>query len=312
MRNAKIACIIVTYNRKTLLKRCLEAVNAQTYKPTCVYITDNASTDGTIDSVQEWGFYNCCKNEIEYKYILNKKNEGGAGGFYLGMKTAFEENKFDALWVMDDDGQPDRNCLETLIPYLKTKDYIAPIVLSDEDHETCSFIPECTYAEICNKADHNGVIENWASPFNGILFSSHFIKQIGFPKKEMFIWGDERNYHLRSIAKGIIPVTIINAIHYHPIDRQSFATVGKEGKVLRVNNNWKLYCYLRNIVYNSFRHDNSISLFRHFLRETNTIFKYMYYYTCKEHKYKAPLIILDAYFSGMIGYFGGLNKYLKA
>ena len=49
----KIACVIVTYNRKQLLKRCLDAVVAQIFKPSVVYITDNASTDGTIDSVKE-------------------------------------------------------------------------------------------------------------------------------------------------------------------------------------------------------------------------------------------------------------------
>lgn len=57
----KIACIIVTYNRKELLKKCLNAVICQTFKPHTVYIIDNASSDGTMDAIKEWGFYDCKK-----------------------------------------------------------------------------------------------------------------------------------------------------------------------------------------------------------------------------------------------------------
>lgn len=101
-KEARVACVIVTYNRKVYLKRCLEAVERQIFQPQTVYIVDNASTDGTIDSVKEWGFYNCKRNGIVYKYVLNNKNEGGAGGFHLGMKTAFEFAYYDGfgLWMM--------------------------------------------------------------------------------------------------------------------------------------------------------------------------------------------------------------------
>ena len=36
----KIAGVIVTYNRKDLLKRCLDAVASQTFKPHTVFITE--------------------------------------------------------------------------------------------------------------------------------------------------------------------------------------------------------------------------------------------------------------------------------
>ena len=120
-KEARIACIIVTFNRKVYLKRCLESVDRQIFQPKTVYIVDNASTDGTIDSVKEWGFYNCKRNGIVYKYILNKKNEGGAGGFHLGMKTAFEFAYYDGFWVMDDDGEPDKECLKELVKFCQTE-----------------------------------------------------------------------------------------------------------------------------------------------------------------------------------------------
>lgn len=303
----KTVCIIVTYNRKSLLKRCLDAVSMQNFRPTYVYILDNASTDGTMESVKEWGFYNTEKDGIHYKYILNKENEGGAGGFYRGMKYAMENGKYDALWVMDDDGEPDKDCLKNLVKHLDGYDYIAPIVLSDEDRNTCSFVPNTNYAEFCKRADYRGIVENWASPFNGILYSTKLIRKIGYPKKEMFIWGDEINYHLRAKNAGFMPITVINAIHYHPIDRQISVRNEKTLNVTIIleEKKWKLYCSIRNRIYNLHLIYNQHVAFK---KAIELYRAYTHYYNLKGDKTYNHLV-LDATISGYLGYFGGLKKY---
>lgn len=303
----KIACVIVTFNRKMLLKRCLDAVSKQLFKPICVYILDNASNDGTVDAVKEWGLYNTENGGILYKYILNKQNEGGAGGFYRGMKYAMEDEEYDALWVMDDDGEPDVHCLERLVPYLGTHDYVAPIVLSDEDHETCSFLPNTNYEVFCKKADERGLVEDWASPFNGILYSTRLIREIGYPKKEMFIWGDEINYHLRAKNAGFTPVTITDAIHYHPIDRQVRICGNSTLNTIIIlsDKKWQQYCAVRNRVYNLHLIYNPYVAFKK-AREIYRAYR-RYYHSIGD--YSHDCLILDAAISGYIGYFGGLRKY---
>lgn len=305
----QIACVIVTYNRKHLLKRCLDAVAKQTFKPSFVYILDNASTDGTRESVIKWGFNDTQKDGIYYKYILNKKNEGGAGGFYRGMKYAMEDGDYDALWVMDDDGEPRPDCLEKLVPFIKTNDYIAPTVLSDEDHDSCSFIPNTTYAEFCQRADSQGVVSKWASPFNGILYSARLIKKIGFPKKDMFIWGDEINYQIRAEKAHFYPITVTSAIHYHPVDRQ----IGIRNQstlnviVIPIKPDWKLYCAIRNRIYNLNLIYNRYVAFKK-ARELYRAYIH-YYHSCGDFSHDR--LILDAAVSGYIGYFGGLKKYFN-
>ena len=304
-----IACVVVTYNRKHLLKRCVEAVAKQSFKPTCVYILDNASTDGTMDAVKEWGFYNTENDGIKYSYILNAKNEGGAGGFYHGMKYAMEDGDFDALWVMDDDGEPDKDCLKNLVAHLGAHDYIAPIVLSDEDRYTCSFVPDTDYEEFCKRADKDGVVKDWASPFNGILYSAKLIRKIGYPKKEMFIWGDEINYHLRAKNAGSLPATIVNAIHYHPLSRGEVLcneqTLGVH--LFLVKDEWKLYCAIRNRVYNLNLIYNRYVAFK----KARELYKgYIHYYHSTGDKSKDKLLF-DAVVSGYLGYFAGLKKYLS-
>lgn len=306
----KIACIIVTYNRKTLLHRCLEAILLQSFKPLVVYIVDNHSTDGTDDAVREWGFHNAKREGTYFKYLCNETNEGGAGGFYRGMKYAMEDGGYDALWVMDDDGEPDRDCLKNLIIHLRNHDYIAPIVLSDKDHETCSFIPNTSHKELCKRADNQGIVTNWASPFNGILYSVKIIQAIGYPKKEMFIWGDEINYHLRAQKAGFIPITVVNAIHYHPhLNTEELICNSKTlgVSILYSDKDWKLYCTLRNRIYNLNLIYNRYVAFKK-ARELYRAYIH-YYHSCGDFSHDR--LILDAAVSGYIGYFGGLKKYFN-
>ena len=48
----KVCAVIPTYNRKNLLRECLNAVLAQTRAPEHVLVVDNASTDGTLDMLR--------------------------------------------------------------------------------------------------------------------------------------------------------------------------------------------------------------------------------------------------------------------
>ncbi len=305
----KIACVVVTFNRKESLLQCLNAIRRQSYKPNTVYIIDNASTDGTDSVIKCYGYDSRIIDDIYFKYIRCHNNTGGAGGFYLGMRTAFKDKYYDGIWVMDDDGEPEKDCLKELVPFLSTKDYIAPIVLSNIDKTTCSFIPDTTYIDFCKKADRNGVVSGWASPFNGILYSRRLIKKIGFPKKEMFIWGDEINYQLRAEKAGFHRMTTIKAIHYHPLDRQH-SICNKDTLnvvIVPVESDWKLYCAIRNRVY------NMRLLYNLYVRLKKTYELYKAYKTYYHSigDYSRDKLILKSVISGFWGYWKGVRQYMS-
>ena len=48
-----IVAIIVTYNRKELLKESILSLFQQTYQNFSIYIIDNASTDGTYEYIND-------------------------------------------------------------------------------------------------------------------------------------------------------------------------------------------------------------------------------------------------------------------
>lgn len=302
----KIAAVVVTYNRKQFLINCLHAIEMQTEKPSNVYILDNASTDGTEQLLENEGYIDTVKNGIRFIYILNERNEGGAGGFYKGMYLAFNSDFYDALWVMDDDGVPNTNCLELMTPYLDRYDYISPLSVSSENSYMTSFMGYSV--EEFRRRAVDGIVNNEANPFNGILYSNKLIEQIGFPKKEMFIWGDEINYDLRAKQAGFIPIVVIDAIHYHPINRQQSDYYWGKHTLTVSDKDWKLFCFLRNQTYNTKLFSSRLKCIKSILCE---IVKYICYFVYKKHTVKKITLVLEAVYKGYMEDFSGMEKYMS-
>ena len=70
MSNDFVSVTIVTYNSGRFIKRCLESVLAQKYPRKEIIVVDNASTDGTIDILEQF--------EDRCKIVYNDENIGFA------------------------------------------------------------------------------------------------------------------------------------------------------------------------------------------------------------------------------------------
>ncbi len=189
----KIIAVIVTYNRKELLKESIEALRSQTYKDMDILVVDNASTDGTYDNV--------VKKYDNLKYINTGSNIGGAGGFNLGMKYAIENN-YEYAWLMDDDTIAMPTALQSLMKKAN--------ILNDE-FSYLSSIVKWTDNSIC-KMNIQILNKKWIYDYEKIQnnlillekcsFVSCFVnlkiaKKVGLPIKEFFIYGDDWEYTLR-------------------------------------------------------------------------------------------------------------------
>lgn len=210
MKTEKILCVVVTYNRLANLKICLAALSAQSYKDFDILVVNNGSTDGTQQYLQKMG----------QKYIvITQDNVGGAGGFYAGMKYMLE-NRYDYLWMMDDDGIPDKYQLEQLVKYKDISWYLNALVLDKDDNQKLAFPLQNTELSLQQIIKDSHKITKFVHPFNGTFLYVELIKKIGLIKKEMFIWGDEKEYTLRAIKiANVVPTTITSAIHYHPKEK---------------------------------------------------------------------------------------------
>ena len=48
-------------------------------------------------------------------------------------------------------------------------------------------------------------------PFNGVLVTRELVEQIGLPRAEFFIWGDDVEYLWRANAAGARTATVVDA-----------------------------------------------------------------------------------------------------
>lgn len=230
-----ITGIIVTYNRKKELVRCIDALLMQTSTLDNILIIDNASSDGTEEYLaSRYGYSaktitgNIPKKVYEYKktsvYIYRSKvNGGGSKGFHLGMKFAFEKFNTDLYWMMDDDGYPSRNCLSQLISKADQYDYIMPVSIDMKDHSQLSWPVRkkgggktTSHREL---KDSWGEIMDFVTPFNGVLLTKKCVERVGYINKDFFIWGDEYEHYWRCKKEGINPVTLLDAEFYHPAQK---------------------------------------------------------------------------------------------
>ena len=110
----RIAAVIVTYNRKNKLRRCIAAVLDQncSCKPD-VIVVDNNSSDRTSDLFTGRA---ACFDDSRVKYFNTGLNTGGAGGFSFGIRKACELG-YDYVWLMDDDCIPAPDALDVFVGF---------------------------------------------------------------------------------------------------------------------------------------------------------------------------------------------------
>lgn len=299
-KKEKIAAVVVTYNRKELLKECLDALLAQTYPVDSIILIDNASTDGTPEFLKEQGYLKNSKID----YVRLPENTGGAGGFHEGVKRGYEKG-YDWLWLMDDDGLPSENCLKQLLRYKNKANFISPLVIRIDKKDELSFGLEkniTTYKEAVDNSK-DGILENMANPFNGTLISRRLIKKIGNIKKELFIWGDETEYYLRALNSNLGVATVIDAIHYHPKDRMQLIQLKYTPyKIIYQDNKLRNYCMIRNQTYIAKKY-NILSFFKSFL-------EYLYFFiVCNKFDIKGFSFYMRAVIHGLFEHWGEEKRY---
>ncbi|MEZ0579233.1 glycosyltransferase family 2 protein [Nocardioides sp. MH1] len=296
----RIVAVVVTYNRLTLLKRLVARLR-EVSEVALIHVVDNASTDGTGEWLAAAG--------VDHRTL--DRNRGGAGGFHAGLRAAVEELDADLVWLMDDDGLPDPECLGRLLEETDL-DFWGPLVVDEGDPERLVFpirLPGGTRVvhdlATARAAAVHGRLEGIVIPFNGVLVTRALVEEIGCPRAEFFIWGDDHEYRLRAEAAGARIATVVDAVVHHP----SVGDLGTPMMFGRTTYNHtpsdlKHYCMARNNTLNlrAYRGWPHVLLFW---------LKTVWFYLLTKPRPRRIVMSARAAASGLRGDFTGHERYLE-
>lgn len=278
----EVAAIVVTYNRKELLKECIEKLKCQTV-PLDILVIDNASTDGTEKLFDK-------KNDGLY-YFNTGSNLGGAGGFNYGIKTAYEMG-YEYLWLMDDDTLPTETALEELLKAkneIKEFGFLSSVALW-KDNNLCNMnIPRTGISkkQINLNEKYNKII---MSTFVSFFISRKIVKEKGLPISDFIIWSDDLEYS-RRISKDYPCYWICNSKVIHKMGSNEKVGIENEPK----DRLWRYKLVYRNEVY-VFKREGIkgwLYLFTRMILHSIRILK-----NSKENKMDKIIIIWKSFISG--------------
>lgn len=214
MKEYRVNAVVVTHDRLELLKQSVECLLRQTYVLNRIIIVDNASTDGTKEYLKK------LRSNERIEVLRLKRNRGGAGGFFYGIRRAYEIG-CDFIWTMDDDTLAEKDALKALIkalPVVKEKriGFLSGNVLY-KDGTPCRMNVSRT-VPCWNEFIKKGIIEISHASFVSLLIPHSVVAEAGLPIREYFIWGDDAEYTTRILRKGYSGYQVGSSTVLHCMD----------------------------------------------------------------------------------------------
>jgi rhamnopyranosyl-N-acetylglucosaminyl-diphospho-decaprenol beta-1,3/1,4-galactofuranosyltransferase len=301
----RIAAVVVTFNRLGLVQRLVARLREVPGLAEIV-VVDNASSDGTW----EWLAKEAEAPGTPLVVHTLDRNRGGAGGFHAGLRLAVERGA-DLVWLMDDDGLPEPDCLEVLLTY-DGLDFWGPVVVDEADPGRLVFpirLPGGTRAvhrmADVEQAARDGLIRDVVIPFNGVLVTRDLVERIGYPREEFFIWGDDHEYRLRAERDGARIATVVGAAVHHP----SVGDLGTRMAFGRTTYNHspsdlKAYCMARNNLVN-------LREYRGWPHALAFVAKTLWFYTFTRRDVGRLRLSFRAMRDGLRGDFTGHERFLR-
>lgn len=226
-----VAAVVVSFNRLSLLMKCLSALENQTRPLDEVIVVDNGSTDGSVEYVRD--------NFPHFTLFETGKNLGGAGGFAWGMEIAIASGH-DFAWVMDDDAQPEIDSLAPLVNLMDAASSPKPafawsVVKDFAGNLNPGHLPKISRdPEKQLAASSLGAIAVDQATFVGLLVNLNVARENVLPYEDYFIWFDDAEYTSR-LADEYYGVLVPESVVLHPAAGGGSPDMG-----------WRLFYFVRN------------------------------------------------------------------
>lgn len=211
-----LAVIIVSFNTKNLLKKCLESIFRQSSGLNFeVWVVDNASSDGSVEFVK--------KNFPKVHVIESMENVG----FSAGNNSALKRAKADYYLLLNSDTEVKKETFEKLIDFAKQNDFgvfSCKLVNKDGSFQPNAwdlplglplfswvaalddFIPVFrtllpSFHRKFSNYYQNGREVGWVGG-TAMMIKKDVLKRVGYLDENIFMYGEDVEYCMRARKKG--------------------------------------------------------------------------------------------------------------
>jgi GT2 family glycosyltransferase len=280
----KVCAVFVTYgDRYHLLKSCIDALLEQQISH--IIVVDNHSLPRSHEHLKM--LEKTLNGKLDVIHL--RENAGSAGGFWKGLRNASTKKECEFIWLLDDDNKPREGALKTLIDFWQNseaadKGRLFALLSFREDREIYkeaiikekpdlvmgrknSFlgfhwigVPKEFHRRFkqryLRKTDDMALLKNRdgqvsVAPFGGMFFHKSLLDDIGYPKRDLYLYSDDWEFSYRITQKGGRIILLLNSRiediekSWHIGDAKGLFSVNLLGDLDEL----RLYYYVRNRVY---------------------------------------------------------------
>lgn len=231
----KIVIIIITYNVKDIIVKCLDSLKEQSYQDFNLTIIDNNSTDNTPDVLRDY----LKKNSNMFKrttLYINNYNSGFAKAVNVGLKHAKSQKNIYAVLLLNPDTYFTNNLLSSAIKTFEqqpTAGALVPKILYPDNtiwwsgtrilsNRELVFSPKYGIAEHSNKGILWKTSNYQTKDVEAITGCALFIrmdavKKVGLFNEKYFMYAEDIDYSNRLKKYGYKLLLFTQATVFHEV-----------------------------------------------------------------------------------------------
>lgn len=211
----EVSVIIPNWNGKHLLKKCLAALEKQSYKDIEILVIDNGSKDGSVEFI---------KNKYpKINLIELKDNIGFAGAVNLGIKICTG----NYMVLVNNDTEADRNFLKFLVQSAKSKKEVGMVAAKILQMGNKNLIDSAgDYIDAVGHANNLGYGKTDNQEFQkgkevflvsggACLIKRKVFESIGFFDETYFAYMEDVDFSLRAQLRGFKAYFEPRSVIYH-------------------------------------------------------------------------------------------------
>jgi rhamnosyltransferase len=240
-----VLCLVVTHNGGKTIAETINTITMQSRPPDKILLIDNASSDGTIQTIRALNIQNL---EIT---TLNL-NIGVAGAFNLGIDSGIKRG-YKWLWIIDQDTMCSPDCLDLLLHQV-IDDTKGTLKLS----ALCPTVQSRSFPEInlpsykwdgkrfinVSGDEINDPVPVHSTITSGTLYQLNALKKVGGFREDYFIDFVDHECHMRLYKAGYTMLWVQKPTVFHELGTAKKAS---NGEIVFVHEPWRYYYMGRNM-----------------------------------------------------------------